>query len=67
MSRYCPDNYDQWKKHDRRETDWLNSRPRCEHCNEPIQDEDLMDIEGTLYHLECAEREFKRNTEDYIS
>lgn len=60
-----PDNYDQWLKHDKRQTDWLNNLPRCEHCNEPIQDEDLFDIDGTLYHMECAEREFKRNTEDY--
>lgn len=66
MSGYCPDNYDQWKKHDREQTRWYNSLPRCEYCRQKIQDEDLMDIEGTLYHVECAEREFKRNTEDYM-
>ena len=64
---YCPDNYDQWKKKDREDAKWYNSRPRCAYCDHKIQDDDLMDIEGTLYHLECAEMEFKRNTEDYIS
>ena len=63
---YCPDNYDAWKKHDQQETDWLNSRPRCEHCGEAIQDEDLFDLEGTLYHIDCAMEEFKKKTEDYI-
>lgn len=55
--------FDRWDRDQQKE---LDSLPWCEHCNEPIQDEDLMDIDGTLYHLECAEREFKRKTEDYI-
>lgn len=55
-----------FERYERRKQQWLDSLPVCEHCNEPIQDENLMDFEGTLYHLECAEREFKRKTENYI-
>ena len=55
-----------FERYDRRQQQWLDSLPVCEHCNEPIQDEDLMDIDGTLYHLECAEREFKKSTWGYV-
>lgn len=61
------DNYDLFIKHDRDQQRWLDSLPKCDHCNEPIQDEDLFDVEGTLYHMECAEQEFKKKTEDYIA
>lgn len=61
-----PDNYDQWVKHDLEEQRWLKRLPRCCYCREAIQDEDLFDLDGTLYHMECAEHEFKKRTEDYM-
>ena len=45
---------------------WLESCPVCCRCHQSIQDERLFDIEGNLYHEECAEDEFKKWTEDYI-
>ena len=45
----------------------LDRYPKCAHCGEPIQDERLFDINGELYHVECAEDEFKKWTEDCIA
>lgn len=51
---------------------WLKSRPICEHCKERIQDEDLIDENGTLFHEECFEeilekyiKQHRRCTENY--
>lgn len=59
------DAYSQWKVREREAERWLASRPRCSHCRKPIQDERVFDIEGNLYHVECAEEEFLKWTEDY--
>lgn len=40
--------------------------PVCVYCSQSIQDYELMDVNGELYHLECAEDEFRRPTEDYM-
>ena len=40
--------------------------PVCVYCGYSIQEDDLFDINGELYHLECAEEEFQKDTEDYI-
>jgi hypothetical protein len=61
-----PDNYSQWEAHEREQEAWLEKRPVCSYCGEPIQDDELFDISGELYHIECAELEFKKCTEDYI-
>ena len=60
------DNYSLWRRHNAEEERWLAKRPVCRICHEPIQDERLFDIEGNLYHEECAESEFKKWTENYI-
>lgn len=52
------DNYDLWVKHDLEQQRRLDRMPRCCHCGEKIQDDDLFDIFGGLYHIECAEDEF---------
>ena len=44
----------------------LDKFPVCAHCDEPITDDHLFDIDGELYHLRCAEQEFQKFTEDYI-
>lgn len=59
------DNYDQWGHHEARQTAWLQRRPVCSHCGKPIQDERLFDIDGELYHPDCAEDQFLKYTEDY--
>lgn len=35
---------------------WLDSRPRCCNCGEPIQDEDMYIIYGEKYCPRCIER-----------
>lgn len=59
------DPYSQWKIREREAERWLKSRPLCSHCCKHIQEERLFDINGELYHVECAEEEFKKWTEDY--
>lgn len=60
-----PDNYDQFESRERKQEAQLRKRPICSHCGEPIQDERLFDINGELYHLDCAKSEFCKYTEDY--
>ena len=61
---YVPDNYDEYKKHEAEQEAWLNKRPICEECEEPIQDETLYDIGGHLYCKSCIDN-FEKWTEDY--
>lgn len=41
---------------------WLKSRPICDYCKERIQDEDLVDDNGALYHEDC----FMEHMEEYM-
>lgn len=61
-----PDNYSQWEAHERKQEAWLESRPVCEHCGHPIQDEGLMNIDGYLYHVACAIEKYGADTENYV-
>lgn len=60
-----PDAYDMWEANESRKEAWLNRQPICSHCRKRIQDERLWDIEGELYHKECAEELYERNSENY--
>jgi formylmethanofuran dehydrogenase subunit E len=62
---YVPDNYDAFRRHDAETEEWLSKRPICEYCDEPIQDEFLYDIDGTLYCEECMKELFRRDSENY--
>ena len=59
------DNYSQWRHREAEEERWLRKKPICVYCGRHIQDENLFDINGELYHEECAFSEFKKYTEDY--
>jgi hypothetical protein len=61
-----PDNYSQWVAHEKEQEAWLSTRPVCCYCDEPIQEDELMDINGKLYHTDCAIEEFSRQTDSYI-
>ena len=41
--------------------------PICHKCGNPITDDELWDIHGDLYCEECAEEEFRRYTDDYVT
>lgn len=58
-----PDNYDQFLAKERREQKWLDSLPRCDRCQKPIQDENVWKIYGEIYHEECAAIIFREENE----
>ena len=60
-----PDNYDLWEAHDIELERQRARRPICCHCGEHIQDDVLFDINGELYHIDCAETVFCQCTEEY--
>lgn len=62
----CPDNYSLWEDRERQQEAWLARRPKCVHCNQPIQDERVFDVEGELYHVDCFNESHLKWTEDYI-
>ena len=53
-------------RHDWEQEAWLKKLPVCCICHEPIQSEELFDIEGDLYCEDCGDSLFKRYTENYI-
>lgn len=54
--------FDRW---DAEQNRWLERRPKCEHCHEHIQEERLMNVEGSLYHTKCAVEVFSEWTEEH--
>lgn len=60
------DAYDLWTEKERERLRWLKKRPICYHCCQHIQDEEMFVIDGNFWHVDCAEQEFKKSTEDYI-
>lgn len=61
------DNYSQFLHRERRNEARLKRKPVCCYCGRPIQDENLFDIDGLLYHEECANERYRKYTEDYIA
>ena len=41
-------------------------RPKCDHCDNAIWDDELVDIEGRIFCMECARQLFVRYTDDYM-
>ena len=62
-----PDPLDLFEQHEWEKEKWLKTLPCCDYCGEPIQDDDLFDINGDLFHIECAENEFKKPTRNYTT
>jgi formylmethanofuran dehydrogenase subunit E len=50
-----PDNYDQWKKHQAEEDEWLESMPKCAECGEHIQDKIVIRVNGSPVCRHCAD------------
>lgn len=62
-----PDAYDQFEAHEARQQRWLDSLPKCDHCNDPIQDEELIDFDGFLLCQKCLKNHYTKKTEDYTA
>ncbi len=43
-------------RHDQAHEEWLETRPVCEHCEEPIQDECAVCIDDKWYCDECLSK-----------
>ena len=56
---------------DAEEAAWLDSRPKCYCCENPIQEENCFDFGDGLICEECmpyyVAENFKRSTENYIN
>lgn len=53
------DNYDFYREHERRQEEWLESRPVCGECGEPIQDDSAYYINNNWICNKCME-DFKK-------
>lgn len=61
-----PDNYDLWEAHEQEQERQLEKLPVCEVCGNPIQDEHLYLINDEFVCPACLERDFRKETDDYV-
>ena len=59
------DAYELWRYRELELERKLARCPICCHCGKRVQDETLFDINGNIYHEDCAIEEFRKYTEDY--
>lgn len=52
-------------QYEREEQKWLEKRPVCNQCGEPIQSYYTYEIDGYLFCEGCMEQ-FKNETEEYV-
>lgn len=64
---YTSDPVADFERHDRERAKREKQYPKCDYCNQPIQDEHLFDINGDVMCEQCLNREFRKDTEDYVS
>lgn len=57
---YIPDNYDLFRRYDDEREEWLESRPICSNCKEPITAEKAIYINGDWICNDCIKNEFTR-------
>ena len=63
---YTDDPERDYDRYDRDQTEWLNSLPVCEHCGEPIQEDEWYEIDGAEIHEDClrdyCRENFRKNS-----
>lgn len=63
--RYRTDNpYKDFERHDREQQEWLDSRPVCDGCFNPIQDDFYYDIYDQKICEDCLKQYFRRSVEE---
>lgn len=60
------DNYSQWEAKTAMEESWLNSRPVCEYCGHPIQDEYYYSINDEAVCQDCLDAHFRKDIDEYF-
>lgn len=63
---YSDDPVRDFERWDDERNKWLEMLPKCAHCGHEIQDERLLNINGELYHTDCADEAFGEWTENHI-
>lgn len=61
------DNYSKWEQHQQELDAALEKRPKCDYCNEPIQDDYFFEINGEFICEDCLDRFFKKCTDDFVT
>lgn len=61
-----PDNYDRWKQHDTDQQEQLDKLPRCEYCDNTIQDDYYYDLGHAIICENCLNEHFRKDIEDYV-
>lgn len=51
----------EFERREREKEEWLKSRPVCDRCGDPIQDEGMYKIDGYVFCEECWEEYAKEN------
>lgn len=54
-----------FNRHDAEQQEWLESRPKCSCCEEPIQDDYLYEIDGEYICEDCLNSEYRKRV-DYV-
>lgn len=60
------DAYEMFRRREKRKDAWLRKRPVCAYCNEHIQEDFCYEIDGETVCSVCLDREFRKETEDYL-
>lgn len=53
-----------FERHERRQQKWLDSRPVCDNCDEPIQEDHYYLINGDNICPHCMETDFRKAVDD---
>lgn len=64
---FTDDPLSDFDRYDRQQEEWLNSRPVCDCCDEPIQDDFCYEINGDLICEDCLDMHFRKAVDDIIS
>ena len=57
------DNYDLFVENDAEQERWLQSRPICSDCEEPITDDYLYEIDGEHICEDCLKEHYRKSTD----
>lgn len=60
------DNYSQWEAKTRREEQWLEKRPVCFYCGEPVQEDHYFDINDEVVCQDCLDAHFRKDIDEYF-
>ncbi len=52
---YSDDPLEDFDRYDREQQRWLDSRPRCYYCGDPIQTDACYCVDGHKYCMDCSE------------